>query len=388
MRSTRFTSLKLATCLALGLIVSSTGCKMPWGSSSSWSPSSLVWNPMKMWKSDAPPPASSLAATSKPSTQIPTPGPTGSVGARTATTPAANNWATAAPPVHTSNGYGGATANATASTYPGTAHANGYPTQPATSYGSPNQPGQVAPAAGYGAGQYGMTASPAGGAAAGGYQPTYTASAQPAYQTNPYSTSTQPAAGGYQSPAAGGYQAPAAGGYQPTYNTPAYTPPADNGGGYNTGAYNPAYSQPSGGYQQPAYSQPAAQPASGGYNPSSYQGGYNTGASTQEPAAANNYAAANNGYDAAPAAAASSATPAAGNYATAYTQPTDANRPATGMEVSGVTTGSPAVPASLATIGGYRPGSTGRTVDNGVQNAAYSQPSNGTGYNGSSTLYR
>ena len=356
MRSTRF-SLKLATCLALGLIASSTGCKMGgWGGS--WNPGAYVWNPMKMWKSDAPPPASSLAATSKPSTQVPTPGPTSSVATRNNSTAPTNSWATSPPPVYGASGaYGGATAQPS---YPTTAAANGYPTQPATGYGTPNQPGAVAPAAGYGAGAYGM-ATPAGGA---GHQPTYTASAQPGYQQpSPYQTQQAPAAGyqgGYQ-----GYQQPAA---QPGYAAPQYQQPADA----------QQYQQPAGGYQTPAYNPPA----NGGTTTGGYiQGGYNGGASTQAPAAANGYAAAtaNNGYDASPAAAAAPAGAPTGDYATAYTTP--ANH---GTEVSGVTTGAPAVPASLASAGGYRPGSTGR--DTGVANAGYNQPS--TGYSSGGTTYR
>ncbi len=376
-------SLKLATCLALGLVVSSTGCKMGgWGGS--WSPSAYVWNPMKMWKSDAPPPASSLAATTKPSTQVPTPSPASSVATRNSATPAnpTNSWATSPPPVYTAStpaGYGGATAaaNATAG-YPTTPNANGYPTQPATSYGTPNQPGQVAPAAGYAAGQYNM-ATPAGGTAP--YQPTYTAAAQPGYQQqSPYQAqgsyqTQQPAAGyqtqGYQTQ---GYQA------QPYQAQPGYAPaqPADQSG------YNQPYNNPASGYQTPSYNPPAQ---NGGYNTGGYiQGGYNTGASTQAPAEGNNYAAApTNNYDAAPAAAAG--TPA-GGYATAYTAPApeaDKSSP-NAMQVSGVTTGAPAVPASLATPGSYRPGSIGRTIDTGVANAGYNQPS--TGYSSGGTTYR
>jgi hypothetical protein len=368
-------SLKLATCLALGLIASSTGCKLGgWGGS--WNPGAYVWNPMKMWKSDAPPPASSLAATTKPSTQVPTPAPASSLATRN---PAAPNssWSTPSPvyTASTPGGYGGATApaNATAG-YPTTPNANGYPTQPATSYGSPNQPGQVAPAAGYAAGQYNM-ATPAGGTAP--YQPTYTAAAQPGYQQqSPYQ-----AQGGYQQqqPAAGGYQTQ---GYQaqPYQAQPGYAAPAqptDNSG------YNTPYSNPAGGYQTPAYNPPAAQ-QNGGYNTGGYiQGGYNTGASTQAPAEGNSYAAAPNNYDAAPAAAAG--TPA-GGYATAYTTPATDKPAASGMDVSGVTTGAPAVPASLASAGSYRPGSTGRTIDTGVANAGYTQPS--TGYSAGGTTYR
>lgn len=372
-------SLKLATCLALGLVVSSTGCKMGgWGGS--WNPSAYVWNPMKMWKSDAPPPASSLAATTKPSTQVPTPAPASSIATRNTAAPA-NSWATNPPPVYTTPGYGGATApaNATAG-YPTTPNANGYPTQPATSYGTPNQPGQVAPAAGYAAGQYNM-ATPAGGTAP--YQPTYTAPAQPGYQQpSPYQTQAgyqaqQPAAGGYQQQ---GYQAqPYPQQQQPTYGAPAQ--PAEQSGGYNT-----PYSNPAGGYQTPSYNPAPAQPSNGGYNTGGYmQGGYNTGASTQAPAEGNNYAAAPNNYDAAPAPAASAP---AGGYATAYTTPA-AESDKTGpdaMQVSGVTTGAPAVPASLTSAGSYRPGSTGRTIDTGVANAGYSQPS--TGYSSGGTTYR
>lgn len=368
-------SLKLATCLALGLVASSTGCKMGgWGGS--WSPSAYVWNPMKMWKSDAPPPASSLAATTKPSTQVPTPAPATSVATRNPAAPT-NSWATNPPPVYTAPaGYGGATApaNATAG-YPTTPNANGYPTQPATSYGTPNQPGQVAPAAGYGAGQYGM-ATPAGGTAP--YQPTYTAAAQPGYQQpSPYQ-----AQGGYQQPqpAPAGYQPQ---GYQaqpyqaqPYPQQPAYGAPAQP-------ADNTPYSNPAGGYQTPTYNPPAQ---NGGYNTGGYmQGGYNTGASTQAPADGNSYAAAPNNYEAAPAAAATPATDStAGGFATAYTTP--AHESANGMQVSGVTTGAPAVPASLASAGSYRPGSTGRTIDSGVANAGYNQPS--TGYSSGGTQFR
>jgi hypothetical protein len=44
------------------------------------------------------------------------------------------------------------------------------------------------------------------------------------------------------------------------------------------------------------------------------------------------------------------------------------------------------LPASLSTAGGYRPGSTGRATDAGVQNAGYQQPS--TGYSTGGTMYR
>jgi hypothetical protein len=280
--------------------------------------------------------------------------------------------------------------------YPTTPNVNGYPTQPANAYGTPGQPGQVAPTGGYQTGnQYGMSAAPAGGAAGMPSQyPTYTANAQSSYQPQPY------AAPAYQQP-------------QQNYSTPAYnnTQPAGDASGNNGGAN----ASPWNGYQNnnsynsppasayPPNMQPAAQPNQGGVNTGGYmQGGYNTSSSNntapmpwqnQDAAAApaaSGYAAAppSGPYDAANASG--NHAPGAGEYATAYTTPAaPAEGPRAGnMDVSSVTTGTQAsaLPAALNSAGGYRPGSTGRPIDSGVQNAGYQQP---TGYNNpSGTIYR
>ena len=118
------------------------------------------------------------------------------------------------------------------------------------------------------------------------------------------------------------------------------------------------------------------------------QGGYNTSSSNQAPQQPawqmpeSSAAPANNGYAAAPASPYEAA-PATATYETAAVPQQG------GMEVSGTTTGTPAggaLPASLTTAGGYRPGSTGRPLDSGVQNAGYQQPS--TGYSTGGTMYR
>lgn len=386
MRS-RISSWQLTSGVVLVALSMTTGCK-----TGGWSGSSWAWNPMKMWRGDAPA-ASSLAST-KPSTQIPTPNPTSSVATRSSAPTA---------PTITTPGYGGSTAPGSSvagyptNGYPATANATGYPTQPATGYGTPGQPGQVAPATGYATGPYGMTATPAGGASAQqGPWSNYTATAQSTaaptnnYQTQPYQT--QP----YQSQPyqAQPYQAqPAA----PSYGTPTYNQPADSTGGYNN-----SYNTPPASAYPPSSTPPAAQPNTynqGGYNTGGYmQGGFNS-SSTGGPAApwqtqeAGGTPAAN-GYAAAPATApqydastaGSTVAPAtSGDYATAYNTPAPEGARPGNVDVSGVTTGVPAsnLPASLAAQGGYRPGSTGR--DPGVQNAGYQQPN---GYGSGGTIYR
>ena len=317
----------LALGLTVGLTLTSTGCKMGSWSSPSW----MAWG-----KKDAP--STAGIASTKPSTSLPsstaTPKPTTSVAVSTpgSTTTTPSTTATAS--------------NTATPAYPTTSQAYAYPTQPASGY-QPTGGGEVAPAAGYSAGPYAMSSGQNVGAQQSPYAPSYqggygaapAAAEAPAPQaqtwnSTPTYTADQRSAYGAaeQSP----YSSPAYGA-APQYTTPINNPPAAPATGYNQGGYS------SGGYDNSGYA-PAA-PAPGNHGQPQYQpapGGYETQPTESAPPAYPNTAPAG----AAPPSygASNNAQPSAspGGY-------------------------QPALPPALASDpnGGYRPGSTGRSLNEG-----------------------
>jgi hypothetical protein len=310
-------------------------------------------------------------AVTKPSTGLPSASASGQPGS----TAVAGETGT------TTNFWTGATRPASANipaNYPATGQPYSYPTQPAAGYqANAGATATATPAVGYQTGPYGMTSTPAATAPAAS-SPGYAQAAQswnmPAQGAQPaatvpttgygapaYQAAQQPA--GYAAQPAAGYQA--SGGYQMAdqrgtmtggaTTAPAYGPTATYGAAAGYGSpSNPAPSSTTPSYGTPAYG--SGQPAAGGYQAPASSGGYQGySAPASEPSTYGSGSPYSNQ---------GASTGSGNNYSSAAVyQPDTQPQPAASASPSQF-----AMPASLTTSGGYRPGSTGR---NDVQNAGY-----------------
>ena len=303
------------------VILLGSGCSTSSGWRAPWS----GWG----WGGASSPSATALNI-SKPSTQAPAP----------VNTPGQPNRGVAASGgANASGGYGsretapGAahSGNAVAA-YPATAQADAYPAQPASTWQPENvASGQVAPAAGLQVGPYSMQSNPAASGYSGKAPPRGPAAGAPGYGgREDYRTADQGAAGSYR----GGT---AAGGAAPAENSDA-------------GSSGSVYTESEG-------AATATEPNV--YGP----------ADETSPAEGGNAAAAGPYSNA--EAPAESASPR--SYGPPNTVAPGASRPATSPPASGGA-GRAALPQSLSSSGGYRPGST--SGGSTARNADFEQPQN------------
>lgn len=286
--------------------------------------------------------ASSSGATAlnitKPSTQAPapvnTPGqPNRSVAASGSANPASAYASRAAAP-------GGANSGNAVAAYPATAQADAYPAQPASTWQPENGGrGEVAPAAGLQVGPYSMQANPAANAL-----PRGPAAGAPGYGgREDYRTADQGAAGTYRGSAAIGA-------------APAESPETNSSGSVYPEAEGPATAT------EPSVYGPADETSPAEGASAAATGPYSNAEAPAESASPRSYGPPNT---VAPA----------------------ASRPSTSPPASGGA-GRTALPASLSTSGGYRPGSTsggysGANADfEEMQNASApdNSPAGGTTY--------
>lgn len=361
MRISLSRSRRLATILLCSTLACSTGCTM-----SGWKNSSPSW--MSSWYKPWGSSKETNLAVTKPSTAVPS----------SAAKPGATALASDA---EKPNFWTGTTRSAAANTpanvpasYPATGQAYNYPTQPAAGYqANPGATPTATPAVGYQTGPYGMTSTaaapattaPAYAQAAQSWnlpaQPAQPAATVPTggYGASPYSAAPAQSPTDYQ--AAGGYQvadqrgmtaAPAGGS--------SYGPAASYGARSGYGSDTPSYG--AGSTSTPSYGTPtygSGSPAAGGYQAPASSGGYQGyGAPASQPAAPPT------SYNSGSPYSSQGASTGGSSYdSTAVYQPDTQPQPA-----ANVSTSQFAMPASLTTSGGYRPGSTGRSD---VQNAGY-----------------
>jgi hypothetical protein len=324
-------SLAVAPVVLLG-----SGCKTAGGWQMPWS----------SWGGASSPNATALNI-SKPSTQAPSPSNTPGQANRGI---AASGGATA--PGAAGTGTGGVGPTNGVAGYPATAQANAYPAQNVATWPQGAVAGgQVAPAGGLQVGPYGMQSNPPSG---------YAGNAQP--------RASAPGAAGYggalQNSTVGATAAPGATGTREDYRT------AD------LGAAGPYRGGPATGGAATG-SAAAAAPAETPETNSVYGGSAGAATATEpsvygsaeetSPAAGGNASAAGPYGNAEPAESAAPRSYGPPNTVAPVARPSTSPPPSSGAT-------RPALPASLSSVGGYRPGSTAGGY--GSRNAGYDQPQN------------